>query len=240
MAVKNFSLLAVLVLNGCATFNSPTDVSNSSQQEQKIELQKELEDGSSLASSLIFHKQFNLKLSPEGNNLTSTNSTIMNNSINQYVKVLMQDLVSNLHHFNSSTPVAVVSFVMLDSDYNKSTLLGKQIAESLIHEVHNFGIPVIDFKTTGFVRVTSQGDFAFSKNNEELSSELAAQYIIGGTMLKHKDGYLINARIVGVQSKTVVASAQSLIPNDVVNVLLPSAELNTEFKTVQLVENTDR
>jgi hypothetical protein len=65
-------------------------------------------------------------------------------NINHYARGLMQDLVANLQYVNSSTPLAVVSFVMLDSDYNQSSLLGNQMAESLIHEIHKFGIPVID------------------------------------------------------------------------------------------------
>jgi hypothetical protein len=104
---------------------------------------------------------------------------------------------------------------MLDSNYNDSNLLGIQIAESLIHEVHKFGIPVIDFKTTGFIRITEQGDFAFSKDYQDFSGEMPARYIVGGTMLKHINGYLVNARIVGVHSQAVVASAQSLKPNSV-------------------------
>ncbi|AGH45404.1 hypothetical protein C427_3295 [Paraglaciecola psychrophila 170] len=151
---------------------------------------------------------------PEQSPRTST-AYSKDHDINYYVRGMMQDLAANLQYVNSSTPVAVVSFVMLDSNYNDSNLLGIQIAESLIHEVHKFGIPVIDFKTTGYIRVTEQGDFAFSRDYEDFTGEMPARYIVGGTMLKHTDGYLINARIVGMQSQAVVASAQSFIPNSV-------------------------
>jgi hypothetical protein len=115
---------------------------------------------------------------------------------------------------------------MLDSDYNQSNLLGNQMAESLIHEIHKFGIPVIDYKTTGFIRITEQGDFAFSKDYEDLGDSFTAKYIVGGTMLKHKEGYLINARIVGLESKAVVASAQSFIPNNISDALLANSKHN--------------
>lgn len=154
--------------------------------------------------------------------MTNTKPQI-NHDINYYVRGMMQDLVANLQYVNSTTPVAVVSFVMLDSDYNDANLLGIQIAESLIHEVHKFGIPVIDFKTTGYIRVTEQGDFAFSKDFEDFDGELPARYIVGGTMLKNTDGYLINARIVGVESQAVVATAQSFIPNHVSEQILSMA-----------------
>lgn len=148
-------------------------------------------------------------------------------NINQYAQGLMQDLVANLQYVNSTTPLAVVSFVMLDSDYNHSNLLGNLLAESLVHEIHKFGIPVIDYKTTGFIRITEKGDFAFSKDYEELGDTLAARYILGGTMVNHRDGYLVNARIVGLQSKAVVATAQSFIPNDIANSLLVRPIMNT-------------
>jgi len=241
MTVQFFSLLIALALSGCASLSSLMDVEDYSKQEQNIELQEPLENGPPLASSISFQKQFNPRLPAEDNNMQTSNTVMKTFPISHYVKVLMQDLINNLRHFDSSTPMAVVSFVMLDSDYNKSNLLGIQIAESLIHEVHNFGIPVIDFKTTGYVRVTSQGDFAFSKSHKDLSPELATHHVIGGTMSKHKDGYFINARIVNLQSKVVIASAQSLIPHDVVSAVLPSStNVRTEVKTVQLIKEKEK
>jgi TolB-like protein len=224
MAVKNFSLLAALALSGCATFDPIDDMVTLNEQAPDTELTEIIVDGSPLASSVSFQRQFQqnkvaTELLPEQSQRTST-AYSKDHDINYYVRGMMQDLVANLQYVNSSTPVAVVSFVMLDSNYNDSNLLGIQIAESLIHEVHKFGIPVIDFKTTGFIRVTEQGDFAFSKDYEDFTGEMPARYIVGGTMLKHTDGYLINARIVGMQSQAVVASAQSFIPNSVSDPIL--------------------
>jgi TolB-like protein len=236
MTVQFFSLLIALALSGCASLSSLMDVEDYSKQEQNIELQEPLENGPPLASSISFQKQFNPRLPAEDNNMQTSNTVMKTFPISHYVEVLMQELVNNLRHFDSATPVAIVSFVMLDSNYNKSNLLGIQIAESLIHEVHKFGIPVIDFKTTEYVRVTPQGDFVFSKMNEDLSPELAAHYVIGGTMSKHKDGYLINARIVNLQSKVVKATAQITVPHDVASAVLPSST-NIKVSTVQLIKD---
>jgi TolB-like protein len=230
--------LAVLVLSGCAVFEPIDDMFSIDEQTQDNEFSideqsqndefiEDLEDGSPLASSVSFNNQFrqNFRQQNDLATIAKLKETLRHQNsshydINHYVRGLMQDLVANLQYVNGTTPVAVVSFVMLNSDYNDANLLGIQIAESLIHEVHKFGIPVIDFKTTGFIRVTEQGDFAFSKDYEDFSGEMPARYIVGGTMLKHTDGYLINARIVGVQSQAVVASAQSFIPNSVSDPIL--------------------
>jgi TolB-like protein len=246
MAVKNLSLLVALVLSGCNTFASIDDLvgfEDKNNLENTVSLNenaKETEffqnvgDESALASSVNFQRQFQEKFEQKDSLVTmkklkeillkqNISPSYKDYDINHYVRGLMQDLVANLQYVNATTPVAVVSFVMLDSDYNDSNLLGIQIAESLIHEVHKFGIPVIDFKTTGFIRITEQGDFAFSKDYEDFSGDMPARYIVGGTMLKHTDGYLINARIVGVTSQAVVASAQSFIPNSVSDPILRMA-----------------
>ena len=41
-------------------------------------------------------------------------------------------------------------------------------------------------------------------------------------MTKHQGGVLVNARILGMQSRAVVASAQMLVPFYVVAALIPS------------------
>ena len=287
MVVKKLSLLAVIVLSGCAVFEpfepfEPfEDMSVLEEEDRFTEFAQNLEDrldlntqtqdtdsaqnidgASPLASSISFKSQQRqrFKLQNDQQQAKSDNKALVaqlksiieedkqsrvnsptvsfkQHDINHYVRGLMQDLVANLQYVNSTTPVAVVTFVMLDSNYNDSNLLGRQIAESLIHEVHKFGIPVIDFKTTGYIRVTEQGDFAFSKDYEDFTDEMAARYIVGGTMLKQKDGYLVNARIVGVTSKVVVASAQRFIPTVVANDIMNIKEEDNPIINIKAEDN---
>lgn len=150
------------------------------------------------------------------------NATRSVKDLNYYVRTMMQDLVGNMKYVNAATPVVVTSFVMLDSDFQHADLLGRQISESFIHEVHKYGIPVLDFKTLDFVRVTPQGDFVFSKDYLELNGDLPIKYAVAGTMVKQVSGYLVNARVIGIESKAVVASAQGFLPAGVVNSLISS------------------
>ena len=140
-------------------------------------------------------------------------------NINHYVRGIMHDLVENMQYVTHQTPIAVASFVFLDSDYNSSSILGNQIAESFVHEVHKFGIPVVDYKTSDYIRVTPTGDYVFSRDFLDLSGDAPIKYILGGTLTKHYDGYLINARVVGIDSKAVVASAQAMIPRHIADSL---------------------
>lgn len=131
----------------------------------------------------------------------------------------MQDMAENLQYVNTKTPLAVSSFIYLDDEYNDGTLLGNQLAESFMHELHSFGVPVIDFKTTDYMRVTPSGDFVFSRDYLELSQDQNFNYVLAGTMVNHQGGVLVNARIVGLTSKAVVGSAQGFIPQSVVDAL---------------------
>ncbi|MGS0496086.1 FlgO family outer membrane protein [Pseudoalteromonas mariniglutinosa] len=163
------------------------------------------------------------------NSLYQSNAPVINDSsqvsvptrknINHYVRGIMQDMAENLQYVNSKTPLAVSSFIFLDDNYNDATLLGNQIAESFMHELHSFGVPVIDFKTTDFMRVTPTGDFVFSRDYLELSQDQNFNYVLAGTMVNHQGGVLVNARIIGLASKAVVGSAQGFIPQSVVDAL---------------------
>ncbi len=153
-----------------------------------------------------------------------SHGTPMVKNINHFVRGIMHSLVDNVHYINDKTPIGVASFIYLDGAYNESGLLGNQIAESFMHEVHQFGIPVIDYKTTDYIRVTESGDFIFSRDFLELKDELPIKYVLAGTLVKHQAGILVNARIIGLTSKAIVASAQGFIPNAVAEALMPSKE----------------
>ena len=162
----------------------------------------------------------------------------INQDLNFYVRRLMQDLVSNLQFVNDKTPVAVTDFALLDSDLQTTNLLGYQITESLVHEIHKFGIPIIDFKSTGYISVTEEGDFLLTRNYQELSGNLPIRYVFTGTLTKHENGYLVNAKVLGVESKAIVGSAQSFIPNEVSDALIgtektQAPEVSTAVSLIQ-------
>lgn len=142
--------------------------------------------------------------------------------IGDYVKNMTQDLIANMEYVNEKTPIGVTHFALIDTDLQTTDLLGRQMAESFVHELHKFRVPVIDFKATDYIRITTGGDFVLSRDYLELSSSLPIEYVLTGTMAKHQGGVLVNARILGIESRAVVASAQMLVPFYVVDALIPS------------------
>lgn len=222
-------LLFIPLLSGCSTLNIWD-----SEQEDSVTSSAKIVPSESLSSSSIqqqhsnsavnFQNSYREKLlSNMGNTYKSrSNRSQSIKGINYYVRGLMQELVGNLQYVNASTPVAVTNFVFLDGSFENSDLIGKQLSESFIHEVHKFGIPVLDFKATDYIRVSNNGDFVLSRDFIELNNDLPIRYVVAGTLVKHLAGYLVNARIVGIDSKAVVASAQGFIPSSVINSLMSS------------------
>ena len=139
--------------------------------------------------------------------------------VNHYVQGIMQDLIANMDNPESSMDIGVTSFVYLDGSFDETDLLGNQLSESFMHELHQFGLNVLDFKSSDYIRVTPTGDFNFSRDYEELNPDMPVQYVMGGTMVKHQDGVIVNARMVSINSKKVLSSAQGFIPASVVNAL---------------------
>jgi len=130
-----------------------------------------------------------------------------------FVESMTEDLmVSNTSVF-ARTPIAVTSFVDLQS-MDATNWLGNSVSEGFIHQFQRRGFKVVDFKTTGSIQVTQQGDFAFSRDWKDLAQEQEIQYILTGTMLRQEGGVLVNARVVGMQSRVVVATAQGFLPAD--------------------------
>ncbi len=132
-------------------------------------------------------------------------------AINDLVKGLAYQMLESSAFVSAKTPVAVASFVNLE-DLESTNWLGNQIAESFVHELQRHGLVVIDFKATGHIRVTKEGDYVFSRDWKELPERQIIDYIVAGSMMEQEDGIIINARMIGMQSHVVVATAQSFIP----------------------------
>jgi len=156
-------------------------------------------------------------------------------AINDVVKGLAYQMLESSAFVNAKTPVAVTSFVNL-KDLESTNWLGQQLAESFIHELQHHGLVVVDYKTTGHIRVTKEGDFAFSRDWKELPERQVIDYIVTGTMVEQKNGILVNARMIGIQSRVVVATAQSFIPSWVLGEEKNNNE-NVKMKDGMIIRN---
>ncbi|WP_111977300.1 FlgO family outer membrane protein [Algibacillus agarilyticus] len=136
-----------------------------------------------------------------------------NLKISDYVESLAIKLVKNMRYVTDKTPIAVASFVPVDSNLEETNLLGLHLAENFMHEAQQLGLSVIDYKSTGTIRVTETGDFSLSRDIDELRQWHPIEYVLTGTFTLNDRGIEVHARVVGIESRAVVASAQGFIPH---------------------------
>lgn len=157
-------------------------------------------------------------------------------AINDVVKGLAYQMLESSSFVTPKTPVAIASFVNLH-DVESTNWLGNQLSESFIHELQRHGLIVVDFKTTGHIRVTEDGDYVFSRDWKELPERQIIDYIVAGTMMEQEGGIIVNARMIGMQSRVVVATAQSYIPNWVLGDQLTKNE-NVKMKDGMIIRDS--
>lgn len=229
-------LIFVLLVSGCSSLPDMASVGNFfalDKESTEAELSKDqngvVDINANLVDASINEEQANVDafgsmLKP--NTVSKSNGAYrampLTKHIGDYVRNMAQDLVANMEYVTERTPVAVTHFSLIDSDLKQTNLLGQQMAESFVHEFHKFRMPVVEFKATQFIRVTDTGDYVLSRDFLDLKNSTTIQYVLTGTMTKHQGGYIVNARMLGMQSNVIVASAQSFIPYYIVEALLPS------------------
>ena len=126
---------------------------------------------------------------------------------------LAEQLLETNNYLTSRTPVAIVSFVDVER-MNETNWLGNSVTEGMIYQMQKRGFTIVDFKTTDFIRVTETGVFVLTRDWKELIHQQQIDYVLTGTMLRQSAGVLMNARIIGMRSRIVVASAQGFLPSE--------------------------
>jgi TolB-like protein len=143
-----------------------------------------------------------------------------NLSLSNYVEQMALDLVDTMT-YEDEMHIAVASFVEFDNNLRSTNQLGNQLSETFIHQLQKFGYGVVDFKTANSITVTANGDFSFSRELKRLAQKKVASHVLSGTMIYRSTGVEVNARIVDIESKQVIATSSKLVPSYV----LQSADL---------------
>lgn len=152
--------------------------------------------------------------------------------LTDYVKELTNELVANIIHVKADSVFATSSFVFIDSGLKQSPNFAKQIQESFAYEFHRLGQPIIEIKSTGYIRVLPEGDFALSNDFFELKHSQPIDYILMGTLTRLVDGVQVNAKLVGAQSHAIVAASQIKIPKAVVDSVVAKRKKGVLIKLV--------
>lgn len=142
-------------------------------------------------------------------------------TVDDYAEQITMKLMSQARYLDAGSRIGVASFVAFDRTLQRTDALGNQLAESFIKEVQAYGLPVVDFKMMSGIEVRRDGDIVFSRQARDLT-QTQVDYVLSGTMHRNEKGVRVNARIVSLEEKTVVATARGFIPHFVVNEVVPN------------------
>ncbi|MBU2113667.1 MAG: hypothetical protein KKE94_07820 [Gammaproteobacteria bacterium] len=139
---------------------------------------------------------------------------------NEYARVLVHELMAQHNAVSEGGMVGVTDFAFVDSGLDQGSVLSNHLSEAIMYDLHKFGVAVLDFKVTDYIRVTPGGDFALSRDFTELSAELPIRFVVTGTMTSHELGILINARLIRIDNKQVISAARTFMPKQVANAII--------------------
>ncbi|MDP2559902.1 FlgO family outer membrane protein [Psychrobium sp. 1_MG-2023] len=197
--MKKYSLLLTLFLGGCSVINSPFQEVAGKDSQQMIEK----------------------KQAERAEHSVSYYDAPLIKNVNHYSKWVVQDLLTDFDMPDNRAVFAVADFALLDSGLRTTNHFGRQLTEAIMHQINRAGYSVIDIKSSSSLKLNEQGDLFFQTEvPDELSDDIAATYIANGTMTRHRGGYILNARVVDVESNALVSSAQIFVPHDVVDSVL--------------------
>jgi TolB-like protein len=136
-----------------------------------------------------------------------------------YTYQLAQELFANLAS-DRQYRYAVVGFVPVTtmrqdlSQQGPLMLLGHQLEQGLTTEVVRRGFIAQDYKATNTIIMSADSDRALSRNVEHLRALQSIDYYITGTITEQETGAIVNARIINVRNKDVVAAATKFFPSE--------------------------
>ena len=131
--------------------------------------------------------------------------------LQQYMSALAYQLVSSIHNVDPQSGIAVSGFVD-QQDYKSQDDFNRLLSETMMFQLNQYGLRVVDFKTLPFIRITPEGDISTSRDYRQLSPRIGAKYLLQGTVSQTLGGRLIDARLVSMGDNSLVASGQQFIP----------------------------
>ena len=122
---------------------------------------------------------------------------------------------TNLNHKR----IAIGTFLpveRLEKDLNdvSELQLGLQVQESLQSLLVQLGFQVVEFKLTNDIYLRNDQDKVLSRSLQDLESAHQVEYYVSGTLLRQEDAYVVNAKVINVKSKQVLAAATEYIPDN--------------------------
>lgn len=143
-------------------------------------------------------------------------------NIEYHTSVLADELFANFrqvqnrqqYRFAVAGFVPVKSFQYASSQQHPLMLLGHQLEQGLMTEAARRGYITQDYKVTNDIIIEEDADRVMSRDISQLKhSGLGIDFYISGTVTEQEKGAIVNARVIHVKTKDVVAAATKFFPS---------------------------
>jgi len=129
-------------------------------------------------------------------------------------ELFMKANADNQYRYAVAGFVPVASMRIDLSQQGPLMLLGHQLEQGLITEAVKRGFIAQDFKASNALILSDNSDRALSRDINHLSELQNIDYYITGTITPQQSGAMVNARIINVRNKDVIAAATRFFPGD--------------------------
>ena len=145
-----------------------------------------------------------------------SSSNLLGNS-EMFTRQLANELFFNLtadrqFRFAVSGFVPVTTLSADLSQQGPLMLLGHQLEQGLTTEAVRRGFVAQDFKAANSIIMNSDSDRALSRDLSHLRNNQNVDFYITGTLTEQEGGAMVNARIINVRNKDVIAAATQFFP----------------------------
>lgn len=148
------------------------------------------------------------------------------------IRELGEQLVAGMEDCSLQGTVALpTSFVDL-GDFERTSPLGRLIAEQLYHELHQRGYAVKEYRMPGSIRVKKgEGEMALSRNIGKVAAK-SSSVIIVGTYQYDRDAVFVNARLVRPKDGTVLRTASQVLQSNDLTRRMARGGVGTKLKNL--------
>ncbi len=133
--------------------------------------------------------------------------------LQKYADKLVNDLTHSMPSSAMLDKIAIATMVDITT-LEATDWLGREMAELFISSLHSRGFRVLEYKLTGYLEVTPNGDYAYSRNWQKLANKGKFTRVLTGTMSYSESGVMLYGRIVNLKTTEVEGSSQIFIPKD--------------------------
>lgn len=136
-----------------------------------------------------------------------------------YTAQLAQELFTNMtterqYRYAVAGFVPVLSMQYDSQQQGPLMLLGHQLEQGLLTEVVRRGFIAQEYKATNSIVMSSDSEKVLSRDISQLSPTQTIDYYITGTITEQEGGAMVNARVINVRNKDVIAAATKFFPSE--------------------------